>query len=452
MICGFRSKSEGIVMFSKNNVMHIIILAVGFFTCSCVYLTESIILKNVSDEVYSNYVSSSFGNLAMALGILLFILIHYKLHEFKNLYVVSMLFSIVSIIVFFASDNVIIMSISMIMYCIFCTSGFCGAYHFALIGANVDKEYRGRVFAIGYAIASVLSYLMTLLPEVIYASYISLFIYIPLIVLNTVLVVRSKSIEIKQSVKSPVGLKKSVLILLVIIFLMSVLSTVSADVISVNSFDAKELYTYSRIFYAVGLVAAGILADKKRELFDIITLATFIYSLLAIVLFNHNIFAGVILELSYVCMGFFVIFRTVHMMNFADSSKKLVILSGSGLMLHRIVEGILVYFEKSIIDRFLITIIIETVLMCILILVYVLFFVKKNVASKNDKVKEIAVKYELSIQEEKVLGYLIQDMTNQEIADTMYLSINTIKNHNARIYKKTGMNKKELRERCQNTN
>ena len=117
-------------------------------------------------------------------------------------------------------------------------------------------------------------------------------------------------------------------------------------------------------------------------------------------------------------------------------------------MLHRIVEGILVYFEKSIIDRFLITIVIETVLMCILILVYVLFFVKKNVASKNDKVKEIAVKYELSIQEEKVLGYLIQDMTNQEIADTMYLSINTIKNHNARIYKKTGMNKKELREKC----
>ena len=74
----------------------------------------------------------------------------------------------------------------------------------------------------------------------------------------------------------------------------------------------------------------------------------------------------------------------------------LVILSGSGLMLHRIVEGILVYFEKSIIDRFLITIVIETVLMCILILVYVLFFVKKNVASKNDKVKKIAVKILIS--------------------------------------------------------
>ena len=44
------------------------------------------------------------------------------------------------------------------------------------------------------------------------------------------------------------------------------------------------------------------------------------------------------------------------------------------------------------------------------ILAIVLFFVNKNVASKNDKVKEIAVKYELSIQEEKVLGYLIQYM------------------------------------------
>ena len=48
--------------------------------------------------------------------------------------------------------------------------------------------------------------------------------------------------------------------------------------------------------------------------------------------------------------------------------------------------------------------------------------------------------------EEKVLDLLIKDFTRQEIADKLFLSINTIKVHVRNIYKKTNMNKQELKE------
>ena len=71
------------------------------------------------------------------------------------------------------------------------------------------------------------------------------------------------------------------------------------------------------------------------------------------------------------------------------------------------------------------------------------FFEKDEI----DKIKSIALKNGLSIQEEKVLSLLLQDLSNQEIADELFVSVNTIRNHIASIYKKTGMKKKELREK-----
>ena len=119
-------------------------------------------------------------------------------------------------------------------------------------------------------------------------------------------------------------------------------------------------------------------------------------------------------------------------------------------MLTRVVEGIAVYFKNSFIDNFFYLVIAEAIALCILLITYFVFYNINHKTSKTtlDKVKEVALQYDLSSQEEKVLSLLIQDMSNQEIADELYLSVNTIKNHNTRIYKKTGMNKKELREKC----
>ena len=76
----------------------------------------------------------------------------------------------------------------------FGTAGFGAGYHFSYLASSVEKEYRGRVFALGYALGSVGAYLMVLLPESFYASIKSLLIYIPALLLNLYFVVKHTSL------------------------------------------------------------------------------------------------------------------------------------------------------------------------------------------------------------------------------------------------------------------
>ena len=68
-----------ITMFTKNNLKYILILAIGFFWCSSVYLTQEQYLLNYANESYVNIVELLFGSLAMALGILIFGLLQFRL-------------------------------------------------------------------------------------------------------------------------------------------------------------------------------------------------------------------------------------------------------------------------------------------------------------------------------------------------------------------------------------
>lgn len=111
-------------------------------------------------------------------------------------------------------------------------------------------------------------------------------------------------------------------------------------------------------------------------------------------------------------------------------------------------EGIFALFQKTLINNYTLLIVIQAILLCLVLWVYLLYYLKSNRTTANDKLNEIVLKYKLSSQEEKVLNLLVQDLTKKEIAEKLYLSVNTIKNHVSNIYKKTGMNKSELKEKC----
>ena len=350
-------------------------------------------------------------------------------------------------IAFFATKDTKVMSLCLCLYCFFGTSGFCLGYHLALIVSNIEKEYRGRVFASGYAIGSIFSYFWMLLPNKIFTSYITLIFYIPLIIINLLLIMNNKDLSIIEKDKCTDSFKKYFIIVSIIIILMSFLSVISTDTISIYSFNIEELYYNSRIYYGLGLIIAGIICDKNKQLFDILTLSIFIFYLISIVLLNQNISSTIIVSLSYFFLGFFVVFRTIIFINLSSKNKNVFFICCYGPMYHIIIESILAMFN-NILDYYLNLVLLESIVFGILLWVYILFYLDSNHMTENDEVKELSLKYGLSIQEEKVLSLLIQDLTNQEIADRLFLSVNTIRNHLGSIYKKTGMNKKELREKC----
>ena len=75
----------------------------------------------------------------------------------------------------------------------------------------------------------------------------------------------------------------------------------------------------------------------------------------------------------------------------------------------------------------------KSICLSLVIVLYFLLYFKNNKLSENDAVKNISIKYSLGSQEEKVLNLLIKGLSNQEMADELFVSVNTIRNHVANI-------------------
>ena len=435
-------------MFSKINLKHILILAIGFFWCSAIYLTQQTYMLNYCSKDFVNTIAILYGSISMALGILLYMVIYKRSNNLKSYYALFSIFAIVSSIVFFGTENKILMSICLCLTCLFGTAGFGVGYHFSLLAFNIEKEYRGRIFAIGYGIGSVLTYLLALLPKSFYGSISSLLLYVPIIILNIILVLKNRDLIVTRNETYTKSYKKYFWILSIIVLSMSLLSALSTDVVSTHIFELDGLFASTRIYYCVGLLLAGYLVDKKKEIFDIATLMSFVFSLLAIVLLDKNISTHIVISLTYFFVGFFVVFRTLMFVNLYDQKRGTLYLCGIGLMYSRVMEGILNIFQKELVKNYTLLIVVETLMLCLVLWVYLLYYLKNNRTSSNDKLKEIVLKYKLSNQEEKVLELLIQDLTKKEIASELYLSVNTIKILVTNIYKKTGMTRAELKEKC----
>ena len=363
-------------------------------------------------------------------------------------YTIFMILSIVAMIIFFATKNIYLMSVCLCLTCFLGTAGFGAGYHFSLLASNVYREYRGRVFAIGYGLGSIGTYILVLLPESFYSSIQSLIIYIPVVMLNIYLVLkRTKLNEINEEQHTQ-GFKNYFIRISIIVLAMSLLSALSTDVIALYTINIPGGYGGTRLYYCLGLLVAGYLADKKNNLFGILTIVSFIFLLLSIILLKDGYSIGIIASLSYSFVAFFVLFRTMCFINMCDNKKSIIWASAFGLMYSRIMEGLMVLFEERLILHYTFLIIAIMITLSLVIVLFFLLYFEKSKMTENDAVKNIAIKCKLSVQEEKVLNLLIQDFNNQEIADKLYISVNTIRNHVANIYKKTGMKKKELKEKC----
>ena len=434
-------------MFSKNNIKCILILAIGFFWCSSIYLTQEQYLTNYASTDFVNIAELLFGSLSMAIGILIFGLLYRKNKNMKMHYVISILLALISAISFFATKNKYVMSIFMCSTCLFGTAGFGAGYHFSLLASDVLKEYRGRIFAIGYGLGSIGTYLMVLLPEDFYSSIKSLIIYIPFILINLFLVIRKTNLISVDKEKVSLSFKKYFIRISIIVLAMSLLSALSTDAIAYHTINISGGYGDTRIYYCIGLLISGLLADKKKNIFEIMTITSFVFSLLAIILLKDGYSIKLIAGLSYSFVAFFVLFRTITFVNIVDNKRNFIWAASFGLMYSRIMESLMVLFEDKLIDNYTILIIVISIVLSIVIVIYFLLYFQKNNTSENNAIRELSIKYNLSSQEEKVLSLLLLDKSNQEMADELFLSVNTIRNHVASIYKKTSLKKKELKEK-----
>lgn len=428
----------------KNNYKYILLLAVGFLWCSLSYLSQEIVLLNVYDKIITNNVIMIYDSFAMALGIILFMFLYKKIFDVKKIYIIFLIISICLNIVFYIiNPNYISMIISIVL-CLIGSAGFGVAYHFSLITSNVKKDNRGLIFACGYGLGAFLTYLISLIPNDFISSAKLLLILLPLILINIYLInINDKFSNIKKNDKLTILEKKKLFSLIALILVMSLISSFSSNMVAIFNYSKETGFAYSRIYYAIGLLVAGYFADKNNKVFEIASISSLLFPLITIILFKEQINMLMIANLNYFFIAFFVVYRTLSFMNLSDKNK--IYLSAFGLCICRVIEGTLSLLNNYFEFTYLFLTICIIILVAFMIGIYIYLY-SLNFVNKEDVFQDFCVKYKLSIQEKKILNLILQDYSNQDIASSLVVSINTVRNHVAHIYKKCNMKKEKIKE------
>lgn len=428
----------------KNNYKYILLLAVGFLWCSLSYLSQEIVLLNVYDKIITNNVIMIYDSFAMALGIIIFMFLYKKNFDVKKIYIIFLIISICLNIVFYIiNPNYISMIISIVL-CLIGSAGFGVAYHFSLITTNVKKDNRGLIFACGYGLGAVLTYLISLIPNDFISSAKLLLILLPLILINIYFInINDKFSNIKKNDKLTFLEKKKLFSLIALILVMSLISSFSSNMVAIFNYSKETGFAYSRIYYAIGLLVAGYFADKNNKVFEIASISSLLFPLITIILFKEQINMLMIANLNYFFISFFVVYRTLSFMNLSYKNK--IYLSAFGLCICRVIEGTLSLLNNFFEFTYLFLTICIIILVAFMIGIYTYLY-SLNFVNKEDVFQDFCVKYKLSIQEKKILNLILQDYSNQDIASSLVVSINTVRNHVAHIYKKCNMKKEKIKE------
>lgn len=155
------------------------------------------------------------------------------------------------------------------------------------------------------------------------------------------------------------------------------------------------------------------------------------------------IFCFLIYYLFYFIYNIIILFGKVK--NITNIRIKIYILSLIILMLIYIISNFLDMYDSSFSPIILIYFL-YNIITCFFFYKHYLEnyepVVKKVIPSSID---DIAIEYSLTDREKEILIYIYKGYSNREIAELLKISPNTVKKHNYRIYKKTGVtNRVEL--------
>ena len=340
----------------------------------------------------------------------------------------------------------------------FLTCAFLSLFLFGYVGAFVHytvslllsgKGISGRVIGISIALATILQFIMQNLVITDIALIVSLAVSAAGLIYLAVKPVRDFMIEnsLPYSAK-PIMEKKSMLLPIAAVAVMSVIFGLADGIVTqLHASGEINLISYSRLFYAAGALAAGFIADTKgKRLLPLFTLCMLmILSVSALFIGNratNSIYVGAI----YVFGGFYVMYLTLTFIKLAPQTGTPELWAGMGRIVRGIFTGILAALSNSLFEAAGQSGIV-IIGICFSVLTLVLFVIggDLNVSdSKPETVKdrksEFLRTYPLTPRETDVLEKLIDaDITNKEIADTLFLSSRVVERYITSIYEKTGV-------------
>ena len=208
---------------------------------------------------------------------------------------------------------------------------------------------------------------------------------------------------------------------------------------------------FTRLFYTIGLILAGIINNKSRKFGGIACICALFFPFIELILKGNSDLTIFFWCIGYVFFGFIAVYRIVLFLDFAEYRTSLFYLAPAGLMIGRIGDATGALIGTVLQSGTIALCTITAVLFAFSIITFFLFYERMYFSGNAPKTEtpdvsvSFTARYDLSPREQEVLKLILNSKTNKEIGELLFVSENTIKFHVKNILKKTGCtSRKEL--------
>lgn len=437
-----------------TNLRCSLIIALCFLWTSAGYLTWLYNLMNFAESSAVDWLTEEIGYVFQAIGLFVFSILIKRKKDFfsrKSFFIACTGTDFVLIILSALSKNLLFILIWGYLMNLF--HGIIAGFYLALLAARVEQKYRSIVFGGAYAASSVFSWLLSLANNSNFLrSEYALITYGIFVSITIGLVITEKAfLNSEQTDFTGESVPKGTLALAGLTVLLVSLTRGIGFYFPVADISSGISLEFSRAFYAIGLIAAGIIGDRSRKFGAISCLAALFFPFAMIALSNEVNVSIVIWILGYLFFGFLAVFRVVLFSDIARMNGELFYVAGFGLMFGRIGDAAGNFAGIMLNDKLIPIVTVSSVCFVAAFVVFFMLYDKlympasHPVPNAEERLSAFIREYELSSRETEVLSLITEGASNGEISAKLFISENTVKFHVRNILKKTGCtNRTEL--------
>ena len=431
----------------KNLVLYCVIIALSFLWTGSSFISVAYRMLESYTALQVDIYIVVIGYLLQVLGMLLFSLgLRLRPHLFsrKSFSAAVMIADAAAIAAAVLSNSAAISLVcSFVMNLI---HGMVAAIYLTYLGRFVPQQYRGRVFGFGYAAGSVGSWLISLPFGGSFLGMDAVIIVYVILTALTILFV-SRTGEVFESNDGTVDTKagfqfKSLAKVFIVLVILSMVKNIgfyfpASDVSGIIDLE------FSRSFYAIGLITAGIINDMNRRYGAICCVASLVFSFLSFALMDNPGYSVTLWIIGYIFFGFFSVYRVTAFSDIASEKPSMLAIAAFGLAAGRTGDAVGTALGILLSGK---TVMLLIVTSSLFIFVVFLFFslyhklynspISESVILER-KYEAFERKYSLSAREREVFRFVVQGYSNLEISTSLYISESTVKYHVGNIFKKT---------------
>ena len=339
--------------------------------------------------------------------------------------------------------------------------GVIAGFYLYAVARQSPEDRKSHVFGGGYALATAAVGLLALIGNgsLIHGPY-ALALYVPLAAGLCLFSRRSGLLHFTETEAAPgenvssapaAPKMKTIFLAGGAVLLISVIKNLGFGFPS-SDIEAGLIPELSRLPYAAGLIAAGIIMDRDRHHGMLCTLSALILPFLMLGLMGEPVSSTIFWGLDYIFFAFFSVYRAVLFFDLARRTGRRE-LALPGLLLGRAGDALGTAVNLLLSGQKIVLIGVSAVLF--LPAVFLLFRVHREVyepeTGEEKREEEIFQKFceahDFSNREREIFRLLIGNKTNGMIAEQLFITENTVKYHVRNVLQKSGCkNRTELQQ------